>query len=157
MTTPYRGAFQPTRRSILLEVLLPTFESAQHCARGTEVRDESTHRVVPLRRCLAPAPSCVARRCAPAKGGRTPTEPPEASSCCQKGQQRRWHFREPTHRVNQWRSLRSEFGGWVAGRMSFRPPRAAKAGALDYPETKGGALGGLTGESLFEVGGRGYS
>ena len=61
------------------------------------------------------------------------------------------------HWVHQWRSLRSDFGGWVAGRMSLRPPRAAKAGALDYPETKGGALGGLTGKSLFEVGGRGYS
>jgi hypothetical protein len=43
--------------------------------------------------------------------------------------------------VHQWRSLRSEFGGWVDGRMSFRTPRAAKAGALDYPETRGGVMG----------------
>ena len=61
------------------------------------------------------------------------------------------------HWVHQWRSLRSEFGGWVAGRMSFRPPRAAKAGALDYPETKGGALGGLTGKPHVKWGAGGIA
>ena len=80
-------------------------------------------------------------------GSGWPTEPPEASSCCQKGSRGGGASGSPPLvTMGGFRAQEPLVGGWPGVRpLGFQEPR--KRALMGPPEVKGGATGGLTGAS----------